>query len=109
MYDVLLDACVRSGRFELGVDLLSDMEQSGTALPVDVRVKYRRMLQTFVDTSAPLSMRGGRVARSPPATRPGPKRRAAPQASPSGFERLKWWFGLPNTYYDEESKQQQQQ
>lgn len=102
MYDVLLDACVRSSRFEMGVDLLSDMEKRGTSLPEDVRAKYRRMLLSLVDTSAPLSMRGT-TGRTASASRQVPSRRVVtepPPSPPSGVERLKWWFGLPSNYYE---------
>jgi pentatricopeptide repeat domain-containing protein 1 len=102
MYDVLLDACVRAGRFEMGVDLLSDMEQRGTALPEDLRGKYRRLLETLAATPAPLSMRGaGRVPRRTQSGTPGGRVPVAAPGSMSGIERLKWWLGLPSKYYSE--------
>ena len=42
MFDALLDACVRSGRFDRATSVLADMEARGVAPD---RLKYRRLLQ----------------------------------------------------------------
>ena len=90
MFDSLLDACVRCGRFDRATSVLADMDARGVAPD---RLKYRRLLQELYRTRS--SYRGSQSgARAKLAQGQGLGRRGSVDASRQiaiELERFKFW------------------
>ncbi|KAK9865371.1 hypothetical protein WJX84_012366 [Apatococcus fuscideae] len=83
MYDIVVDVCVRTHKFQRALQVVKTMEQQGRTIDKE-RIK-QRLEQMF--------SRQGRVRR---------QGRAAHRqhlAANENLERLKFWLGLENSYY----------
>ncbi len=90
LFDSLLDACVRCGRFDRATSVLADMDARGIAPD---RLKYRRLLQELYRPKP--SRRGSTQGLG--------RRRGSVDASRQiaiELERFKFWLGLSNNLLD---------
>jgi hypothetical protein len=97
-WEDVLQLCIQGGEVKAARQVLRAMKLTGA---LDKGAAEAQLLAKYEQQAAAAAAGGGPVAgTSSSSSRGGRQGAEANMGMGMGMERLKWWFGLPNSYYE---------